>query len=52
MKWQGKQDRRGALEAWQKLLKAHPDYADRQKVEQLVQKVQAEMMNQAKVPLR
>ncbi len=52
VKWQGKQDRSGALEVWQKLLTAHPDYPDRQKVEQLMQKVQTEMMNQAKIPLR
>ncbi len=52
VEWQGKQDRSGALETWQKLLEAHPDYSDRQKVEQLVQKVQTEMMNQARIPLR
>lgn len=51
VKWQGKQDRWGALEAWQRLLTSHPDYPDRQKVEQLMQKVQAEM-NQAKIPPR
>jgi tetratricopeptide (TPR) repeat protein len=51
VKWQGKQDRRGALEAWQKLLTAHPDYPDRQKVEQLMQNVQAEI-GQAKISLR
>lgn len=42
VKWQGKQDRKGALESWQRLLTTHPEYSDRQKVEELIQKVQAE----------
>lgn len=42
VKWQGKQDRKGALESWQRLLMTHPEYSDRQKVEELIQKVQAE----------
>ena len=42
VKWQGKQDREGALESWQRLLTTHPEYSDRQKVEELIQKVQAE----------
>lgn len=41
VKWQGKQDRWGALDAWQKLLSTHPDYPDRQRVEQLMQKVRS-----------
>jgi cytochrome c-type biogenesis protein CcmH/NrfG len=42
VKWQGKQDRLGALECWQRLLTAHPEYSDRQKVEELIQEVKAE----------
>lgn len=42
VKWQGKKDREGALESWQRLLTTHPEYSDRQKVEDLIQKVQAE----------
>jgi hypothetical protein len=51
VKWQGKQDRWGALESWQTLLAIHPDYPDRQKVEQLIQKVQAEM-KPTQIPLK
>ncbi len=36
--WQGKQDPKGAIEAWQKLLKANPDYPQRQQVEQYIAK--------------
>lgn len=43
VKWQGKQDRKAALEFWRKLLAANPGYADRQKVEQMIQQVQAEV---------
>lgn len=42
VKWQGKQDREGALQAWQTLLAKYPEYQDRQKVEELIKKVQAE----------
>lgn len=51
VKWQGKHDRWGALQSWQRLLTVHPDYPDRQKVEQLMQKVQAEM-KQTQIPLK
>ena len=38
MRWQGKQDPKGAIEAWQQLLKANPDYPQRQQVEQYIAK--------------
>jgi cytochrome c-type biogenesis protein CcmH/NrfG len=34
IKWQGKGDPKGAVEAWEKLLKTTPDYPQRQQVEQ------------------
>jgi cytochrome c-type biogenesis protein CcmH/NrfG len=40
VRWQGKQDPRGAVEAWQQLLKANPDYPQRQEVEQYIAKAQ------------
>lgn len=43
VKWQGKQDRKAALELWQKLLSTAPAYPERQKVEQMMQQVKAEM---------
>lgn len=51
VKWQGKHDRWGALQSWQKLLSAHPDYPNRQKVEQLMQQVQTEI-NQTRISPR
>ena len=38
VRWQGKQDPKGAIEAWQQLLKANPDYPQRQQVEQDIAK--------------
>lgn len=38
IKWQGKGDPKGAVEAWQKLLKANPDYPQKQQVEQYIAK--------------
>lgn len=38
VRWQGKADPKGAVEAWQQLLKANPDYPERQKVEQYIAK--------------
>lgn len=38
VRWQGKADPKGAVEAWQKLLKANPDYPQRQQVEQYIAK--------------
>ena len=38
VRWQGKQDPKGAIEAWQQLLKANPAYPQRQQVEQYIAK--------------
>jgi cytochrome c-type biogenesis protein CcmH/NrfG len=38
VRWQGKADPKGAIEAWQQLLKANPDYPEKQKVEQYIAK--------------
>ena len=38
VRWQGKQDPKGAIEAWQELLQANPDYPQRQQVEQYIAK--------------
>jgi len=38
IKWQGKADPKGAIEAWQKLLKTNPDYPQKQQVEQYIAK--------------
>ena len=36
--WQGKTDPKGAVESWQQLLKANPDYPGKQQVEQYIAK--------------
>ncbi len=38
VRWQGKTDPKGAIEAWEQLLKANPDYPQRQQVEQYIAK--------------
>jgi len=38
VRWQGKGDPKGAVEAWEKLLKTNPDYPQRQQVEQYIAK--------------
>jgi len=38
VRWQGKADPKGAIEAWQLLLKVHPDYPQKQQVEQYIAK--------------
>jgi len=38
VKWQGKADAKGAVAAWEKLLKANPDYPQRQQVERNIAK--------------
>jgi cytochrome c-type biogenesis protein CcmH/NrfG len=38
VRWQGKADPNGAVEAWQQLLKTNPDYPQRQQVEQYIAK--------------
>jgi tetratricopeptide (TPR) repeat protein len=41
VKWQGKHDNKGALQVWERLLATNPDYVDRQKVLDLMQKVKS-----------
>ena len=36
VKWQGKNDAKGAIAAWEQLLKTNPNYPERQKVEELL----------------
>ena len=36
VKWQDKMDLNGAITSWKRLLEAHPDYAQRDKVEKLI----------------
>lgn len=38
IRWQGKGDPKGAIAAWQQLLKANPDYPQKQQVEQYIAK--------------
>jgi cytochrome c-type biogenesis protein CcmH/NrfG len=38
VRWQGKADPKGAVEAWEKLLKTNPNYPQRQQVEQYIAK--------------
>jgi len=38
VRWQGKADPKGAIEAWQELLKTNPDYPQKQQVEQYIAK--------------
>ena len=38
VRWQGKQDPKGAIEAWEQLLKANPEYPQKQQVEQYIAK--------------
>lgn len=38
VRWQGKQDPKGAVEAWEQLLMANPDYPQKQQVEQYIAK--------------
>lgn len=39
VKWHGKNDKQGALEAWNRLLSTNPNYPDRERVQQLVQQL-------------
>lgn len=50
VEWQGKHDDSAALQWWQKLLTEDPAYPDRQKVEQLMQQVQADIGQSAGTP--
>jgi cytochrome c-type biogenesis protein CcmH/NrfG len=38
VRWQGKSDAKGAVEAWQQLLKTNPDYPQKEQVEQYIAK--------------
>lgn len=38
VRWQGKGDAKGAVEAWEKLLKANPSYPQKEQVEQYIAK--------------
>jgi cytochrome c-type biogenesis protein CcmH/NrfG len=38
VRWQGKADPKGAIEAWQQLLKTNPDYPQKDQVEQYIAK--------------
>ena len=38
VRWQGKADPKGAIEAWQQLLKANPDYPQKEQVEKYIAK--------------
>jgi cytochrome c-type biogenesis protein CcmH/NrfG len=38
IRWRGKADPKGAVEAWEKLLKSNPDYPQKQQVEQYIAK--------------
>jgi tetratricopeptide (TPR) repeat protein len=40
VKWQDKQDMKGAVAAWKRLLDTNPDYAQREKVQQLIAQAQ------------
>jgi cytochrome c-type biogenesis protein CcmH/NrfG len=48
VKWQGKNDAKGAIADWQKLLDTNPDYAARDKVQQLIE--QAKSGTHAPIP--
>ena len=41
VQWQGKNDAKAAVASWEQLLKAVPDYPDRSKVQQLIEKAKA-----------
>ena len=36
VRWQGKQDPKGAVQAWQELLQKNPDYPDKQKLQEFI----------------
>ena len=50
VQWQGEHKGRAALKSWQTLLQKHPEYPDRQKVEQLMQQVQTALKQAGRSP--
>lgn len=49
MRWKGKSDNAGAISAWDKLLKYHPDYQEKQMVEKLIADAKAHPAKQLPV---
>ena len=49
MRWKGKSDNAGAISAWDKLLKYHPDYQQKQMVEKLIADAKAHPAMQLRV---
>src|SRR5205807_4780173 len=47
VKWQDKQDMKGAVAAWKRLLDTNPDYAQREKVQQLIAQAQQHLSLQS-----
>jgi tetratricopeptide (TPR) repeat protein len=47
VKWQDKMDLDGAIGSWKRLLEAHPDYAERDKVEKLIAQAQQHLTMKA-----
>jgi tetratricopeptide (TPR) repeat protein len=45
VRWQGKMDSKGAVQAWETLLKVHPDYRDKDKVLDLIAKAKSGASN-------
>jgi len=43
VKWQGKNDRTGAIAEWKKLLMANPSYEAKDKVEQMLSDVEKQV---------
>lgn len=41
VKWQGLKDPKGAIEVWEKLLRDNPNYGDKQKVQELIERAKA-----------
>jgi cytochrome c-type biogenesis protein CcmH/NrfG len=52
VKRDGKQDPAGAAQAWEKLLAANPSYADREKVQQLLDQLKQQISSTPLAPVR
>lgn len=48
VKWQGKKDPKGAVIAWEKLLQANPDYAQKDQVQMLIERAKMHGTNATK----